>query len=66
MFFSLITTVKICFLTLSSIVGVVVSVGYHPVPLLPKGKNVHLLGDCNKVGNVRSAIWGAWDIAMKI
>ena len=46
--------------------SVIMSVGYHPVPLLPKGKNVHLLGDCNKVGNVRSAIWGAWDIAMKI
>ena len=46
--------------------NVIMSVGYHPVPLLPKGKNVHLLGDCNKVGNVRSAIWGAWDIAMKI
>ena len=46
--------------------SVIMSVGYHPVPLLPKGKNVHLLGDCNKVGNVRTAIWGAWDIAMKI
>ena len=46
--------------------SVIMSVGYHPVPLLPKAKNVHLLGDCNKVGNVRSAIWGAWDIAMKI
>ncbi|MDO4803573.1 MAG: FAD-dependent oxidoreductase [Lachnospiraceae bacterium] len=46
--------------------SVILSVGYHPVPLLEKGRHVHLLGDCSKVGNVRSAIWGAWDIAMKI
>ncbi len=46
--------------------SVIMSVGYHPVPLLQEGKHVHLLGDCRKVGNVRSAIWGAWDIAMKI
>ena len=46
--------------------SVIMSVGYHPMPLLEKGKHVHLLGDCSKVGNVRSVIWGAWDIAMKI
>lgn len=46
--------------------SVIMSVGYHPVPLMEEGKHVHLLGDCRKVGNVRSAIWGAWDIAMKI
>ena len=46
--------------------SVIMSVGYHPVPLLQEGKHIHLLGDCRKVGNVRSAIWGAWDIAMKI
>ena len=44
----------------------ILSVGYHPTPLLEEDKHVHLLGDCRKVGNVRSAIWGAWDIAMKI
>ena len=46
--------------------SVIMSVGYHPIPLLQEAKNVHLLGDCKKVGNIRSAIWGAWDIAMKI
>jgi 2-enoate reductase len=46
--------------------SVIMSVGYHPVPLLKADKHVHLLGDCREVGNVRSAIWGAWDIAMKI
>ncbi len=46
--------------------NVIMSVGYHPIPLIQAAKNVHLLGDCQKVGNIRSAIWGAWDIAMKI
>ena len=46
--------------------SVIMSVGYHPTPLAEEGKHIHLLGDCRKVGNVRSAIWGAWDIAMKI
>lgn len=46
--------------------SVIMSVGYHPMPLLEKDRHVHLLGDCRKVGNVRSVIWGAWDIAMKI
>ncbi len=46
--------------------NVIMSVGYHATPLMDAAKNVHLLGDCKKVGNIRSAIWGAWDIAMKI
>ena len=46
--------------------SVIMSVGYHPTPLAEEGKHIHLLGDCRKVGNVRSAIWGAWDIAMNI
>jgi len=46
--------------------SVIMSVGYHPTPLTAEEKHIHLLGDCRKVGNVRSAIWGAWDIAMKI
>ena len=46
--------------------SVIMSVGYHPTPIIEAARNVHLLGDCKQVGNVRSAIWGAWDIAMKI
>ena len=46
--------------------NVILSVGYHPTPLMKASKNVHLLGDCSQVGNVRSAIWGAWSIAMKL
>lgn len=44
--------------------SVILSVGYVPNPLATK--NVHLVGDCEKVGNLRTVIWKAWDVAMKI
>ena len=46
--------------------SVIVSVGYDPAPLASPGKNVFVVGDAGKVGNLRSAIWGAWQVAMKI
>ena len=46
--------------------SVIMSVGYNPAPLAPKEKHVHVIGDANKVGNLRTVIWGAWDVAMKI
>ena len=46
--------------------SVILSVGYKPAPLAEKAKNVHIIGDANKVGNLRTVIWGAWDVAMKI
>ena len=46
--------------------SVIMSVGYNPAPLAPKSKNVHVIGDANKVGNLRTVIWGAWDVAMKL
>ena len=46
--------------------SVILSVGYKPAPLAPKAKNVHIVGDCAKVGNLRTVIWGAWDTCMKI
>ena len=46
--------------------SVIVSIGYNPKPLAGKDKNVYLVGDADKVGNLRSAIWGAWTVAMKI
>ena len=46
--------------------NVIVSVGYVPTPLTEKSSHVHLIGDCDKVGNLRTAIWRAWDVAMKI
>lgn len=45
---------------------VISSMGYHPAPLFQKSGKVKLVGDCNSVGNLRTAIWRAWDIAMKI
>ena len=46
--------------------SVILSVGYKPTPLAPKAKNVHIVGDADKVGNLRTVIWGAWDTCMKI
>ena len=46
--------------------SVILSVGYKPAPLVPKAKNIHIIGDANKVGNLRTVIWGAWDVCMKL
>ena len=46
--------------------SVIMSVGYNPAPVVKKGKNVHVIGDAAKVGNLRSVIWGAWDVCMKL
>lgn len=46
--------------------SVILSAGYLPTPLVPADKHVHLVGDCNGVGNLRTVIWRAWDVAMKI
>ena len=45
---------------------VILSVGYKPAPIAEKSKKVHVIGDANKVGNLRTVIWGAWDVAMKL
>ncbi len=44
----------------------ILSVGYKSAPLAPKAKNVHIVGDASKVGNLRTVIWQAWDVCMKI
>lgn len=46
--------------------SVILSVGYRPAPIAPKGKKVHVIGDAEKVGNLRTVIWQAWDVAMKL
>lgn len=46
--------------------AVIVSVGYKPAPLTGTAKHVHLVGDANGVGNLRTVIWRAWDICMKL
>ncbi len=46
--------------------SVVLSVGYKPAPVAEKGKHIHVIGDAQKVGSLRTVIWGAWDVAMKL
>ena len=46
--------------------SVISSAGYIPSPLTEKKKNVYLIGDCDKVGNLRTVIWKAYECAMKI
>ena len=46
--------------------NVIVSIGYTPAPLGKESKHVHFVGDCNKVGNLRTVIWKAWEIAEKL
>ena len=46
--------------------SVISSAGYIPAPLEAQGSNVYLVGDCKQVGNLRSVIWRAYEVAMKI
>ncbi len=46
--------------------SVILSTGYRSAPVVEKGRHIHLVGDCSKVGNLRSVIWQAWDVAMKL
>jgi len=46
--------------------SVILSAGYNPAPVAAKAKHVHIIGDANKVGNLRTVIWGAWDVCMKL
>ena len=45
---------------------VILSVGYKPAPIAKKSKHVHIIGDADKVGNLRTVIWQAWDVCMKL
>ena len=42
------------------------SVGYVPAPLAEEKGKVRLVGDCRTVGNLRTVIWRAYEVAMKI
>ena len=46
--------------------SVILSAGYRPAPAAAKGRHVHIVGDAAKVGNLRTVIWRAWDVAMKL
>lgn len=48
--------------------SVIASAGYIPTPLAKPedNKNVTLVGDCNGIGNLRTVIWRAYEVAMAI
>lgn len=46
--------------------SVISSAGYLPAPIAKESGRVHLVGDCRKVGNLRSVIWRAYEVAMAI
>ena len=46
--------------------SVIMSTGYRPAPLVKKSRHVHVIGDASKVGNLRTVIWQAWDVCMKL
>lgn len=47
--------------------SVISSAGYIPTPLSEGAKNkVYLVGDCKQIGNLRHAIWRAYEVAMAI
>ena len=46
--------------------SVITCIGYAPTPLAKGSHRIHLVGDCKHVGNLRTVIWGAYDVAMRI
>ena len=46
--------------------SVINAIGYNPKPLAKSSKKVHIVGDAKKVGNLRTVIWRAWDVCMKL
>ena len=46
--------------------NVVNGIGFVPAPVGEKGRHVHRVGDCVAIGNLRTVIWRAWDVCMKI
>ena len=46
--------------------SVISSVGYVPNPLTKGETKAYYIGDCKKVGNLRTVIWDAYETAMKI
>ncbi len=46
--------------------SVILSTGYKSAPAFAKKKNVHIIGDAKQVGNLRTVIWSAWDVCMKL
>ena len=46
--------------------SVISAAGYVPAPLAKGSRRVRLVGDCRQVGNLRTVIWRAYEVAMAI
>ena len=46
--------------------AVVNGIGFVPAPVGDKGAHVHRVGDCVAIGNLRTVVWRAWDVCMRI
>jgi 2-enoate reductase len=46
--------------------AVINGIGFVPAPVGDKGLHVHRVGDCVAIGNLRTVIWRAWDVCMRI
>ena len=48
--------------------SIISAIGYTPAPLEAgrPAKTTHVIGDCAKVGNVKTAVWAAYEAAMAI
>ena len=46
--------------------NVILSIGYKSNPIFKKNNKITFIGDCNKVGNLRTVIWEAYEASMKI
>ena len=46
--------------------SVILAIGYKPNPIAEESKHVHIVGDANTVGNLRTVIWGVWDVCKNI
>ena len=42
---------------------VILAIGYNPAPIAQANKNIHLVGDANGIGNLRTVVWRAWEVA---
>lgn len=45
---------------------VIMAVGYVPAPIAKESRNVHVVGDAKAVGNLRTVVWRAWEVAEEI
>lgn len=52
--------------TIINVDSIINAIGYNPNKMFAKKSNCKYVGDCINVGNLRTVIWSAWDVAMKI